>query len=388
MPVIDVANADLLLTTTKQVRKRLDLSRPVPRELLLECIDIASHAPMGGNLERNRWMIIDDPATKAEIAPLYQSVGQPYLAANSEGAEGRQARVVDSAAFLVEHVADVPAWVLAMRLDRLQKGAPNFEVAGYHGSVAPGVWSFQLAARARGLGSAWTTFHLVHEKQVGEILGIPATVTQIALLPVAFYTGDESRRHLAVRRTRSRTRIGGRNLSSADPGDSRRTARVSSACLSRDRLDAFKRGLHPLLEVGLAIRDSHDVPLDKRQELRRVIEHLERLDEVGATAGGGLEPVGPFRRRSHRMRHEGEPPSARSASMISGLVLHRARPRLLVPLNRTPGAGPVAPSSHTHSTVSGLHSPIRVTSDTRSYRASADMSTWIPASPTVPFCTA
>ena len=189
MPAIDVANADLLLTTTKQVRKRLDLSRPVPRELLLECIDIASHAPMGGNLERNRWMIIDDPAIKAEIAPLYQSVGRPYLAANA-ASEGRQARVVDSAAFLVDHVADVPSWVLALRLDRLAEGAPNFEVAGYHGSVAPGVWSFQLAARARGLGSAWTTFHLVHEAQVAEILGIPPTVTQIALLPVAFYTGD------------------------------------------------------------------------------------------------------------------------------------------------------------------------------------------------------
>src|SRR3546814_3884949 len=117
MPAIDVANADLLLTTTKQVRKRLDLSRPVPRELLLDCIDIASHAPMGGNLERNRWMIIDDPATKAEIAPIYQSVGRPYLAANGEAAEGRQARVVESAEFLVDHVADVPAWVLAMRLE-------------------------------------------------------------------------------------------------------------------------------------------------------------------------------------------------------------------------------------------------------------------------------
>jgi nitroreductase len=189
MPDIDVANADLLLTTTKQVRKRLDLSRPVPRALLLECIDIASHAPMGGNLERNRWMIIDDPATKAEIAPLYQSVGRPYLAANA-ATEGRQQRVVDSATFLVDHVADVPAWVLAMRLDRLPEGAANVEVAGYHGSVAPGVWSFQLAARARGLGSAWTTFHLAHEQAVAEILGIPATVTQIALLPVAYYTGD------------------------------------------------------------------------------------------------------------------------------------------------------------------------------------------------------
>src|SRR5215213_8357055 len=97
MSDIDLAAADHLLTTTKQVRKRLDLSRPVPRELLLECIDIASHAPMGGNQERNRWMIIDDPATKAEIAPLYQSVGEAYLAASGEGAEGRQARVVESA---------------------------------------------------------------------------------------------------------------------------------------------------------------------------------------------------------------------------------------------------------------------------------------------------
>lgn len=190
MPSIDVANADLLLTTTKQVRKRLDLSRPVPRELLLECIDVASHAPMGGNQERNRWMIIDDPAIKAEITPIYQGVGRPYLAAGGQGAEGRQAKVVESASFLVEHIGDVPAWVIAMRLDRLPSGAPNSDVAGYHGSVAPGVWSFQLAARARGLGSAWTTFHLVHEEKVAEILGIPPTVTQIALLPVAFYTGD------------------------------------------------------------------------------------------------------------------------------------------------------------------------------------------------------
>ena len=94
-------------------------------------------------------LIIDDPDIKAQIAPLYQAVGRPYLAANGEGAEGRRARVVDSAAYLVEHVAEVPSWVLAMRLDRLPDGAPNFDVTGYHGSVAPGVWSFQLAARAR-----------------------------------------------------------------------------------------------------------------------------------------------------------------------------------------------------------------------------------------------
>ena len=191
MPAIDVANADLLLTTTKQVSQRLDLSRPVPRELLLECIDIASHAPMGGNLERNRWLVIDDPDLKAELATPYQAVGRPYLAANdSTQATGRQQRVIDSATYLVDHIAEVPAMVIAMRLDRLREDAQNFEVAGYHGSVAPGIWSFQLAARARGLGSAWTTFHLVHEGQVAELLGIPDTVTQVALLPVAYYTGD------------------------------------------------------------------------------------------------------------------------------------------------------------------------------------------------------
>jgi nitroreductase len=191
MSDIDVAAADHLLTTTKQVRQRLDLTRPVPRALLLECIDVASHAPMGGNLERNRWLVVDDPDLKAEIAKPYQAVGRPYLAANeSDHVDARQRRVIDSATFLVDHIADVPAMVIAMRLDRLSDEAKNFEVAGYHGSVAPGVWSFQLAARARGLGSAWTTFHLVYERKVAELLGIPDSVTQIALLPVAYYTGD------------------------------------------------------------------------------------------------------------------------------------------------------------------------------------------------------
>ncbi len=195
MTEFDLEMTDRLLTTTKQVRKRLDLTRPVPRELLLDCIDIASHAPMGGNLERNRWLVVDDPDLKAAIAPYYQQVGRPYLAANREVTAGiadtdRQSKVLDSAEFLVEHIADVPAMVIAMRLDRLPDGAANIDAAGYHGSVAPGVWSFQLAARSRGLGSAWTTFHLAHEREVGELLGIPDSVTQIALLPVGYYTGE------------------------------------------------------------------------------------------------------------------------------------------------------------------------------------------------------
>jgi nitroreductase len=188
----DLAEVDRLLTTTKQVRKRLDLTRAVPYDELLECIDLANHAPMGGNLERNRWMIIDDADTKAKIAEFFAAVGRPYLATNeSLRGDDRTGRVIDSATFLIDHLHEVPSLVLAMRLDRVPAGASTGGYAGYWGSVVPGVWSFQLAARARGIGSAWTTFHLEHEAEVADLLGIPPTVTQVCLLPVAYYTGDD-----------------------------------------------------------------------------------------------------------------------------------------------------------------------------------------------------
>ncbi len=187
----DLAEVDRLLTTTKQVRKRLDLTRPVPHEDLLECIELAGHAPMGGNLERNRWMIVDDLDKKAAIAGYFAAVGRPYLAASGElRGDDRSRRVIDSATYLIDHLVDVPALVLAMRLDRPPSEGSQGQVAAYYGSVLPGVWSFQLAARARGIGSAWTTFHLEHEAEVAELLGIPPTVTQVCLLAVGYYTGD------------------------------------------------------------------------------------------------------------------------------------------------------------------------------------------------------
>jgi nitroreductase len=147
---------------------------------------------MGGNLERNRWMIVTDGDLKAHIAERFAAVGRPYLAANAEiRTDDRSQKVIDSAEFLVDHLAEVPALVIAMRLDRppldpsTQGGA-----AAYYGSVLPGVWSFQLAARARGIGSAWTTFHLEHESEIAELLGIPPTVTQVCLLAVGYYTGE------------------------------------------------------------------------------------------------------------------------------------------------------------------------------------------------------
>lgn len=189
MSEFDIAEADRLLKTTKQVRKRMDLTRPVPRELLLECIEVAGHAPTGGNIQANRWLVIDDDELKAQIATYYQQVGYPYLDAQMAGVHDPvQARVADSARFLVDHIAEVPAMVIPTRLG--VPGTDNFEIASFHGSIAPAVWSFQMAARVRGLGSAWTTFHLAHEREVGELLGIPDTVTQVAMLPVGFYTGS------------------------------------------------------------------------------------------------------------------------------------------------------------------------------------------------------
>ena len=131
---------------------------------------------MGGNLERNRWMIIDDADIKARIAERFAEVGRPYLAANSARPRSTTAasKVIESAEFLVDHLAEVPALVISLRLDRPPL-APEMQggAAAYYGSVLPGVWSFQLAARARGIGSAWTTFHLEHEAEIAELLGIP-----------------------------------------------------------------------------------------------------------------------------------------------------------------------------------------------------------------------
>ena len=187
---VDIEHTDRLLLTTKQIRKRMDMSRPVPRETLLECIDIASRAPMGSNAERNKWLIIEDPDLKAQIAELYRKNSEPYFemgAALKNDARGD--RVASSAKYLSDNFQDVPAMVIPLRYDRVEN-ASSGDQSGWYGSVLPGVWSFQLALRSRGVGSCWTTLHLGSEAEVAEILGIPETVTQVCLLPVGYYTGD------------------------------------------------------------------------------------------------------------------------------------------------------------------------------------------------------
>jgi nitroreductase len=191
----DLSQTDKLLTTTRSVRKRLDLDRPVPREVVLECLDIALQAPSGGNSQPWRWLIVDDPDKKKGIAELYQRSHDPYMAANREmvaaaGTGEKMNKIMDSSQYLSDHMAEVPVMVIPCLLSR-PEGLSQAEIAGFYGSILPAAWSFMLALRSRGLGAAWTTLHLAFEKESQEILGIPETVTQTALIPVAYYTGDD-----------------------------------------------------------------------------------------------------------------------------------------------------------------------------------------------------
>ncbi|MGC0364359.1 nitroreductase [Rhodococcus sp. 27YEA15] len=196
-PILDLS-PDQLLTTTRTVRKRLDLERPVPLDLVRECIDIALQAPSGSNRQGWQWMVVTDPALRAQIGDIYRDVTERYL--TSKASAGAlfaddpqrahvQQRVSSSSAHLARHMGQVPVLVIpCIATDDAVLPAGN--QAGLWGSLLPAAWNYALAARARGLGTAWTTLHLQREAEVAEILGIPVGVHQGALLPTAYYTGD------------------------------------------------------------------------------------------------------------------------------------------------------------------------------------------------------
>ena len=193
MAEFDLQHTDRLLTTTRAVRKRLDLDRPVATSVVLDCLRIASQAPTGSNAQKWRWMVITDPDKKRRLGAYYAKSFEDYMAPKREliaPGDVASLKMTDSAGYLAEHLAEVPVLVIPCVLDRLTAQSSAEEQASLYGGILPAVWSFQLALRTRGLGSAWTTLHLNFEREIGEVLGIPGTVTQVALLPVAYYTGE------------------------------------------------------------------------------------------------------------------------------------------------------------------------------------------------------
>lgn len=190
---MDIATVDELLSTTRSVRKRLDLTRPVGRDVILECIQLAMQAPTASNTQNWRWLVITDADKRAAIAEIYRSIGAQYLAYAADNATDAQTqRVYQSAMRLTETLAEVPAHVIPCLTERIDTAEPGIAAAAW-ASIIPAGWSFLLALRSRGLGSVWTTMHLFKEKEVAELLGIPPTVTQAALFPVAYTIGTDFR---------------------------------------------------------------------------------------------------------------------------------------------------------------------------------------------------
>lgn len=190
------AELDHILSTTRAVRKRLDFDRPVPRELILECLQLAVQAPTGGNRQGWQWVIVTDAEKKRQIGELYKESWYAYSKTRpsypeDDPRQAQQPRVHTSAQYLADHYGEVPVMVIPCHGGRVE-GTPNQVMAGLYGSILPAAWSFMLAARARGLGTAWTTLHLKYEREVAEILGIPFDqVTQAALITVGYYTGED-----------------------------------------------------------------------------------------------------------------------------------------------------------------------------------------------------
>ena len=194
--------ADALLSTTRSVRKRLDLTREVPEEVVRECIELAVQAPTGSNRQGWHWVVVTDQTKREAIAALYREAFDLYrnsglatsgIPLDDPNRARTQDRVVDSAQYLADHLGEVPVLVIPClegRVDNL----PAFASASLWGSLFPAAWSFMLAARDRGLGTCWTTLHLMFEEAVAEVVGIPfAEVAQGLLTPVAYTVGTEFR---------------------------------------------------------------------------------------------------------------------------------------------------------------------------------------------------
>jgi nitroreductase len=183
---------DELLTTTRSVRKRLDFDRPVEKEVLTACLDLALQAPSGSNRQAWHWVFISDPTVKKAMADLYkecfvEAYGPDVLPEMTD----LERKMWLSARYLADHFVDVPTMLVACQWGRVDT-ASSANQAGYWGSILPAVWSLMLALRSRGLGSAWTTLHLDREREAADLLGIPyERCTQAGLFPIAYTKGTD-----------------------------------------------------------------------------------------------------------------------------------------------------------------------------------------------------
>lgn len=190
MTTFDLETVDKLLSTTRAVRKRLDLERPVEREMILDCIQLSQQAPTAHDSQTWRWIVIDDQDMKNTLAKEFAFALPIIEDMRSHATTDRENRFWNSVEFLTANLAKVPILVIPcvqVSQEERDLGGP----ATVYGSIFPAIWSFQLALRSRGLGSCLTTQHLQRKKACDKLLGLPDDVEQIALLPVAYTKGTD-----------------------------------------------------------------------------------------------------------------------------------------------------------------------------------------------------
>ena len=171
---------DEVLSTARSVRRKLDFGRPVEREVLLECIEVAVQAPTGAMGENWRFIVVETPDVKAEIATLYRDVLNEIVAT-------RGIPMKPTLAAHAERMHEMPAMIFVC-----MEGEPDANFSshvGYYGSILPAAWSLMLALRARNIGTTWTTLLSARQEAVGNILGLPDNWRQVVMLPVG-YTKD------------------------------------------------------------------------------------------------------------------------------------------------------------------------------------------------------
>lgn len=191
-------SADEVLNTTRAVRKRIDFDRPIERDVILKCVEIAQQAPTGSNNQGWRWMFVEDPEKKKAIADHYRAIFYPYVGLDDpesvdlpdrDNPQGN--RILSSAVYMAKRLHEVPVMAIPLHQGRTDD-ADTFRQASSWGSILPAVWSFLLALRERGIGSSWTTLHLPREREVAEILGIPyEEYTQAGLFPLGYTLGTD-----------------------------------------------------------------------------------------------------------------------------------------------------------------------------------------------------
>lgn len=191
---------DELLTTTRSVRKRLNLVRPVEREVIEECLAIAQQAPAASNAQNWHFIVVTDAGKRAALAELYRKawdiyvtlpIAAPNLKFDNPERNAVQVRVTDSGQYLADHLHEVPVHVIPCIAGRTND-QPTVLQSAQWGTITPAAWSFMLAARTRGLGTCFTCLHLFFEEDAAKILGIPYDeITQAALIPTAYTIGTE-----------------------------------------------------------------------------------------------------------------------------------------------------------------------------------------------------